>query len=537
MYQKTLIWTLLGINFMFSVNCECPAGFTQRNSFCFNFHTEKANWQSANEICRQNGAMLIEMDTQEKIDNFKNLFSNEDNEFWIGATGYFTNWMNLYNGNFLRDQSCHHISEHSFYFKSNFSPSARNKDDCVNQCKQNGYFYAGYYNDGECHCGHRNFAERPYVADISMSQCLSSRTNVFHLFIVNGDFVRWRSGQPNDNQGYQECAFFQKDNSGVLSDEKCNKNKRYICDLPKEQCTNEADSSKTIRNDRCLLLSPHNGGITTYFQATNKCSGRNGRLFVPLVDTDYEDLVDLLNRGRHSEAWVGITRRKWIWSTSKKTMIENIWSTNTNWLTKFFRKKCMLTKKEQNNDLAWLTDDCEVNKSFACEFVEVITTQQTTTEDVATTKLSTEDASSTVTSFTQSSTVNYSMSTNYTLNYTITQNVTSENVTQNATLVNTTVIMTTPVQTTEERVSTAIQTTFKSPEPFSGNKDDEGNNVKLVVAIIASAIAVILIVTIVIIVIIKRRDKAQEEDWPEPIPTISSNGDSTLSNTNVIDTA
>lgn len=36
------------------------------------------------------------MDTQEKINQFSSIFSNQNTEFWIGAIGYFTNWMNLY---------------------------------------------------------------------------------------------------------------------------------------------------------------------------------------------------------------------------------------------------------------------------------------------------------------------------------------------------------------------------------------------------------------------------------------------------------
>lgn len=81
-----------------------------------------------------------------------------------------------------------------------------------------------------------------------------------------------------------------------------------------------------------------------------------------------------------------------------------------------------------------------------------------------------------------------------------------------------------------------MQTTFKSPEPFNGPDDNEGNNVKLVgndkylnkikisyltftfifllinilVAIIASAIALIFIITVIIIIIIKRYRKLRD---------------------------
>lgn len=93
-----------------------------------------------------------------------------------------------------------------------------------------------------------------------------------------------------------------------------------------------------------------------------------GTLFIPKSNEDYSILVELLNKGRHAEAWIGIIRKKWIWNKSKITMIENLWSTNTNWLAKSFRRKCMLTKKENNNQLSWITDDCLAQKSFVCEF-------------------------------------------------------------------------------------------------------------------------------------------------------------------------
>ncbi|KAI0216769.1 hypothetical protein LSAT2_031272 [Lamellibrachia satsuma] len=298
----------------------------------------------------------------------------------------------------LGPQGCYRDKDSDRDLPHEVPVSDMNPDQCIQACRTANYAYAGVQAGTRCFCGDSfgkyGTAQKCDVRCADMTSPLSTwcgGLGANFVYYINGGYGAWGFAEPNNKEVPQRCSVVDVTVNEKFADERCFKERPFICDIPRATCAGK-DGYASV-NGRCYYLD---STPCTWYEAKQRCVLRGGSLVEIRNSRVHDDVKTVLRQSRSSAAqfWIGLTRGSWNWSTADSFLYTN-WALDEPDSDSDRCVGVVLTSVDglnKTHNFGWADVSCDSINYAICErraTVEISRTSTTTTKSTVPTTTTT----------------------------------------------------------------------------------------------------------------------------------------------------